>query len=107
MLGNGNGTFQKPVAYSTALGYNPDWWAGGLAVADFNGDGHPDIVSIAGGNSMAIYLGRGDGTFQAGRYFGTGLAYFIAGAADFTGDGRPDVVVTGGAQLSIMVNTTK
>src|ERR1700722_10320610 len=36
-LGNGDGTFQKPVFYSTQLAYS-------LAVADFNNDGNLDIV---------------------------------------------------------------
>jgi hypothetical protein len=107
MLGNGDGTFAIPAAYSATLGYGSDWWAGGLTVADFNGDGYPDIVSTAGGNSIAVYLGRGDGTFQTAKYFGAGITYFIAAAADFNGDGMPDIAITGGVQLSIMLNTTK
>jgi hypothetical protein len=60
-LGNGDGTLQKAVTYTTQLAYS-------LAVADFNGDGKLDIV-VANENedpsTVSVYLGNGDGTFQA------------------------------------------
>ena len=41
ILGNGNGTWQTPILYSTTpAGYN----AGGIVQADFNNDGKPDFV---------------------------------------------------------------
>ena len=41
VLGNGNGTWQPPVLYSTTqAGYN----AGGIVEADFNNDGKPDFL---------------------------------------------------------------
>ncbi|MGB7131624.1 MAG: VCBS repeat-containing protein, partial [Candidatus Sulfotelmatobacter sp.] len=59
-LGNGDGTFQKPVTTRTQLSYS-------LAVADFNHDGNLDIV-VANENqdpsTVSVYLGNGDGTFQ-------------------------------------------
>ena len=39
ILGNGDGTFQKTVFYSSA-GY----YGSGIAVADVNGDGRPDLL---------------------------------------------------------------
>jgi len=51
LLGNGNGTFQTAVAFSSG-----DFYAASLAVADLNGDGKPDLVlanSCAGANNCA------------------------------------------------------
>jgi hypothetical protein len=69
LLGNGDGTFQTAVAYSSG-GYQPD----SVAVADLNGDGKPDIVvanfcgSVANCDNVlstvGVLLGNGDGTFQ-------------------------------------------
>ncbi len=43
-----------------------------VAVADVNGDGKPDlIVANAGGNSVSVLLGNGDGTFQNPQTFAT------------------------------------
>ncbi|MDJ1305711.1 MAG: VCBS repeat-containing protein, partial [Candidatus Midichloria sp.] len=38
LLGNRDGTFQSPIAYSTGT------LTQGVAVGDFNGDGRPDVV---------------------------------------------------------------
>ena len=66
LLGNGNGTFQAAVNY-TSGGYLPD----SVAVGDVNGDGNPDLlVANQCGNSddcngvVGVRLGNGDGTFQ-------------------------------------------
>jgi hypothetical protein len=57
--GNGDGTFQAPVSY--AAGLLP--WS--VAVADFNGDGVPDLaVANRGSHDVSVLLGNGDGTFQ-------------------------------------------
>ncbi|MFV9927125.1 MAG: FG-GAP repeat domain-containing protein [Candidatus Midichloria sp.] len=39
LLGNGDGTFQSAVSYG--IGYG----ARGLVIADFNGDGRPDVAT--------------------------------------------------------------
>jgi len=37
-----------------------------VAVGDFNGDGKPDFAVVeAGSNMVSVFLGNGDGTFQA------------------------------------------
>jgi hypothetical protein len=86
------------------------------AVADFNGDGKPDlVVSDALSNSVSVLLNNGDGTFQAPRQFAVGAHSKPAGAqnlprlgqavavADVNRDGIPDVVVTNYASNDVSV----
>ena len=103
-LGKGDGTFANPAIYTGGPGF-----AGALAAADFNGDGHEDlIVGISSGQPAQLYLGVGDGTFRPALNVMTGVDYAAAiGAADFNGDGRPDIVVVGSSspgQVSAKLN---
>ena len=80
----------------------------GLAVADFNLDGHPDLAT---GNAISPYLwvsvNAGDGTFaRVASYAGSGPEPV---AADFTGDGKPDILAENFSQTkfaALMVNLT-
>jgi hypothetical protein len=64
LLGNGDGTFKKPVYYHAGNNYST--WA--FAAGDFNSDGKTDFIDwhITNGVSgvFAILLGNGDGTFK-------------------------------------------
>jgi uncharacterized protein (UPF0548 family) len=95
LLGNGDGTFQPAVNYSTG----PHTTS--LAVGDFNGDGKPDLAVANYGSharnytdaSVSVLLGNGDGTFQrAVNYSGGSLPLSVA-VGDFNGDGKPDLAV--------------
>jgi uncharacterized protein (TIGR03437 family) len=97
----GHGTFGTPIATALPAGA----WVGNLlfgyihpAVADWNGDGHLDIViptldTASGAGAWYILLGKGDGTFQTPnpiRMVGTIPVSVVAG--DFNGDGKLDLV---------------
>jgi VCBS repeat protein/FG-GAP repeat protein len=63
----------------------------GVAIADVNGDGDPDIVTDLG----AIRFGHGDGTFMAPSRFDVGESPIGVSIGDVNGDGRPDIVIGG------------
>ena len=97
LLGNGDGTFQTPVIYSSGGLYTFS-----LVVADANGDGKPDLLignmcadGTCSNGSVGVLLGNGDGTFQtAVTYSSGGLYTFSLAVADVNGDGKPDVLAT-------------
>jgi len=57
MLGNGDGTFQAPVTYSSG-GYE----GSAIAIGDVNGDGRPDLVVTNACGSNESNCGGSDGT---------------------------------------------
>jgi hypothetical protein len=67
----------------------------GIASADFNVDGHADVV-VALGDQVQLFVGNGTGVLQPGvaRPAGTATSAVVAG--DFNGDGAPDAAATGG-----------
>jgi Bacterial Ig-like domain (group 3)/FG-GAP-like repeat len=78
LLNNGDGTFKPFTTLSDSKGP--------VAIADMNGDGHPDLVTGSG-----VMLGVGDGTFQSANSQVAAGALSIT-LADLNGDGNQDVV---------------
>ena len=87
LLGNGDGTFQSPIAY--AVGLSPQ----SLVMGDFTGNGHIDIAAAdVGSNDVALLIGHGDGTFAIGPRLPVGFEPTALIAADLAGTGRDDLI---------------
>ena len=74
LLGNGDGTFSALASFSSGNGINPESIP--IALADLNVDGTLDVISfeafeptdnIGSYSVNDIYLGKGNGTFDAGK----------------------------------------
>jgi hypothetical protein len=89
LLGNGDGTF-RPRADFDLEGDS----AREIHVADFNGDGKPDLVVLTS-SVVNILLGNGDGSFQPRRTWGAGASPDSVTTGDFNGDGKLDAAVAG------------
>jgi hypothetical protein len=93
LLGNGDGTFQQAVGYATGTSV-----ASGVVVADFNGDGAPDLaIGDNGSDYVPVVLGRGDGTLELRSDYTIGgdTRAFNISTADFTANGILDLAVPG------------
>jgi Flp pilus assembly secretin CpaC len=90
LLGDGTGKFSLSPKGPYPTGKNPQ----GIAVADFNRDGHVDLaVADETDGNVSILLGNGDGTFATHTDFTAGSGPVGIFAGDFTGEGNPDLVV--------------
>ena len=92
-LGPGTRSIGFLKAAGAPVGANPVQ----VAVADFNGDGIPDMaVTNYAGYSVSVLLGKGDGSFKAAASPSTIGTPFAIEVADFNGDGRPDLAISTG-----------
>jgi len=106
LLGNGDGTFQFSGSYDSG-----GWDTQGLAVADVDGDGKPDVVVAngtgvggVGPGNVAVLLGNGDGTFKPFVTYAAGdtLPGSVA-IGDVNGDGNPDLVVGSNQTVDVLL----
>lgn len=100
LLGKGDGTFQ--TAMNTSTGASSYF----VAIADFDGDGIPDLaLSNYSNRSVGILMGKGDGGFQAPVSFAVPDRPWTVAVEDFNGDGNADLAVHYAAE-SIATNKT-
>lgn len=99
LLGNGDGTFGTPASYANDTGAD----APSIVLADFDHDGRLDAVvahqlnCFAGpcvvANSVSLWRGIGDGTFQPSQQLTVGPGLYELAAADLNNDGNTDLAV--------------
>jgi hypothetical protein len=93
--GNGDGSFQAPVAFTTGNG------PVGLVAADFNADGKLDIATVdLGANAISMLAGNGDGTFQAHVDSPAGFGPKSISVGDLDQDGKLDLALTAFTSIS-------
>ena len=107
-VGNGDGTFQAPVTYSsTTFGFDPT--SVGMAAADFNGDGYTDLVIIASNGEIAVILAAGDAAgdmnIAQAQLIPVSYTPIAVATGDFNGDGNQDFAVIGSNSVTAYYGT--
>ena len=77
-----------------------------LAIGDFNGDGIPDlVVPDSATGVVAVFLGKGDGTFApaVNSSTGTGSKPLAVAVGDLNGDGKLDLAVALGNTAGVAI----
>jgi hypothetical protein len=124
LLGDGDGTFQMALTYSSGGGY-----AFSISVGDVNQDGKPDLLianscvsvenngACLGSGTLGLLLGNGDGTFRTPLTYGSG-GYNARAATlgDLNGDGKLDLLASNQCDINddcsvpgivgVLLNTT-
>jgi hypothetical protein len=98
-LGTGLQGLSLTSLSTPVTGINPGSVA---AVADFNGDGKLDIVTVNNG-TLTLLLGNGDGTFMTGVSSVTSFSPGAVVVGDFNGDGKADLAVSSGVSDALVV----
>ena len=103
LLGKGDGTFLSTDFYD--MGQE----VGAVAVANFSGQGFPDIAVTLPATFPRLLLGNGGGTFALGpdpnASYASGGADITLLVADFNGDGKPDLSIGVGLQNEAFLGT--
>jgi hypothetical protein len=112
-----NGTGAKAVSVllndgsGFALAARADYPTGaspqGVALADVNGDGRPDVATAnSSARTVSVLRNLGDGTLAPKADYATGPLPIAVAAGDLNGDGRADLVTanSGAATISVLRN---
>ena len=105
-----NDSFTK-ISFTTSTSFTPIT----VAIADFDGDGKPDIISYNSSATFAIFKNTGtNSTISFGKEIDFNLDTISIqdiNVADFDGDGKPDLIITvfnnkGGQELIWVLRNT-
>jgi hypothetical protein len=106
-LPSGFTNFNLPIDYFDGVNTSPH----GIAAADFNNDGHTDVVidnpglggTIGFNNTVTVYLNSGNGQLGLGTNFTVGSQPNDVRAADLNGDGNMDIITANSASSTVSI----
>ncbi len=102
-LGDGTGNFAPASTPTLTTGVAPE----AIASADFNNDGLADLAVVnQSGNTVSIFLGKGDGTFTVSATsptFPTGNGPSGIVAADFLSVGTQDLAISNATDNTVSI----
>jgi hypothetical protein len=101
LLGRGDGTFKRTILAPTGEDTGPY----AIAIADFNRDGVPDVITANfESDTASILIGNGDGSFEPPISSGpTGMITYGIAVGDFNSDGKPDFAVSNAVSNDVVV----
>ncbi len=108
LFGDGTGTFVPPSGTPSLLATGRAPTA--LALGDFNGATYTNgnsildlVVANQNDNSVSMFIGNGNGTFQTRADYGTGASPVYVATGDFNGDGILDVATANHADNTVSI----
>ncbi len=90
LMGNGDGTFTQSSTLAFTTNSGTSSFGPNVVAADFNKDGKLDLA-VDDGQSIQVYLGKGDGTFTQGNGYATIDNVGYLNATDLDGDSNIDL----------------
>jgi hypothetical protein len=97
-----------PAVHLTTQSCPSSEGAAGVAIANLNGDGRPDVViSNSQDSTLTVYLNQGTPDCPASASFTTGRSPSALAVGDLNGDGAADVVVATGGDNTVSAHLGK
>jgi phospholipase C len=98
--GNGDGTLNQKALTTLTTQTAP----AGLAIADFNADGNPDLAVVnQTSGTVSVFLSMGGGKFAVGVPYATGAGPSTISVGDFNGNNIQDLITANGTGNSVSI----